>query len=150
MRFFERTCLNFSQFWVQRGTGESLGHIHLEGARIVAELSVQWSDGTRDLIISPFPINRRSVLEKNRNQWRISLPIVKNDIRSFINDKQKSKYLSPASFTLKVTFSSGGVSKEAELVLLPLDTTSYLESGTTNAYPSLNLQLTSSTKNPRV
>ena len=34
--------------------------------------------------------------------------------------KQKSKYLSPASFTLKVTFSSGGVSKEAALVLLPL------------------------------
>ena len=126
--------------------------MHLEGARIVAELSVQWSDGKREIIISPFPINRRSLVENNRNQWKISLPIVKNRITSILNDEenQRSKYLSPASFTLKVTFSCGGISKESELVLIPLDAIPSVEAEATKNYPNLNLQLTTSTKNPRV
>ena len=126
--------------------------MYLEDVRIVAELSVQWSDGKRETIISPFPINRRSLLENNRHRWKISLPIVKNHISSVLNDKesQRSNYLSPASFTLKVTFSSGGISRESELVLLPLDATPSVEAEATNKYPNLNLQLTSSTKNPRV
>ena len=126
--------------------------MHLEDARIVAELSVQWSDGKREILISPFPINRRSLLENNKNQWKISLPIVKNHISSLLNDKEnhRSNYHSPASFTLKVTFSSGGISKESDLVLLPLDATPSVEAEATKKYPNLNLQLTSSTKNPRV
>jgi hypothetical protein len=126
--------------------------LHLEGARIFAELSVQWSDGSRESVLPPFPINRRGVLENNRNQWKISLPIVKNDILTLLNKEgnDRTKHLSPASFTLKATFSSGGISRDSELVLLPLDTVSLANSRTTKRYSNLNLQLTTSTKNPKV
>ena len=57
----------------------------------------------------------------------------------------------PASFMLKTTFSSGGVSKESELVLLPLDLSSYgPKFKSLENHPNLNLQLTTSTRNPKV
>ena len=126
--------------------------MYLESARIVAELSVQWSDGSREVIIPPFPINRRSVLRNTRNLWKISLREVKNQVISSLKDKKTrgSKDLSPASFTLKATFSCGGISKYTELVLLPLDSTSSTDSVARRRYPNLNLQLTTSTKTPRV
>ena len=129
-----------------------MNYLHLEGARIFAELSVQWSDGSRELVVPPFPVNRRSVLENNRNQWKISLPIVKNHILSLLNKNgnDRTKHLSPASFKLKATFSSGGISIDSELVLLPLDTVLRANSRATKRYSNLNLQLTTSTKNPRV
>ena len=114
---------------------------------------MQWSDGSRGVVIPPFPINRRSILNNNRNQWKVSLPIVKNRIVSILNKNgnQKTKsQISPASFTLKTTFSSGGVSKESELVLLPLDAPVPSNAVARKQHPNLNLQLTTSTKNPRV
>ena len=126
--------------------------MYLESARIVAELSVQWSDGSREVIIPPFPINRRSVLRNTRNLWKISLREVKNQVISSLKDKKTrgSKDLSPASFTLKATFSCGGISKYTELVLLPLDSSPSTDSVARRRYPNLNLQLTTSTKTPRV
>ena len=125
---------------------------HLEGARIFAELSVQWSDGSREVVVPPFAVNRRSVVENNRNQWKISLPVVKNHILSLLNKDEniRTMNISPASFTLKATFSSGGISRESELVLLPLDTLSRPNHRSMRRYTNLNLQLTTSTKNPRV
>ena len=92
---------------MQRGVGEPLNYMYLESARIVAELSVQWSDGSREVIIPPFPINRRSVLRDTRNLWKISLREVKNQVISSLKDKKtrSSTDISPASFTLKATFS---------------------------------------------
>ena len=137
---------------MQRGVGEPLNYMYLESARIVAELSVQWSDGSREVIIPPFPINRRSVLRDTRNLWKISLREVKNQVISSLKDKKTrgSKDLSPASFTLKATFSCGGISKYTELVLLPLDSSPSTDSVARRRYPNLNLQLTTSTKTPRV
>ena len=127
--------------------------MHLEGARILAELTVQWSDGSREIVVRPFPINRRSILEDNKNKWKINLPIVKNRIISLLSKQgnDRSNQISPASFTLKTTFSSGGISRESELVLLPLDSLSSANSMSTRQRSSnLNLQLTTSTKSPRV
>ena len=138
---------------MQKGNGEPLTHLHLEDARLVSELSVQWSDGEREVIIPPFPITGRSRPLDNRNLWKISFPAVKSQIIAMLREKgyHGSNSRTPASFMLKTTFSSGGVSKESELVLLPLDLSSYgpkfmpLEN-----HSNLNLQLTTSTRTPKV
>ena len=138
---------------MQRGTGESLSHMHLEGARIIVELSVQWSDGSREIVVPPYPVNRRSTLDKNVNKWKISLPIVKSRIITLLHQQgdDRLNQISPASFSLKATFSSGGISRDAELVLLPLDSLSSSSSRISrHRSTNLNLQLITSTKNPRV
>ena len=138
---------------MQRGTGESLSHMHLEGARIIVELIVQWSDGSREIVIPPFPVNRRSTLDNNKNKWKISLPIVKDRIMSLLNKQgdDRLNQISPASFSLKASFSSGGISRDSELVLLPLDSLSPTSSRINRHRSSnLNLQLMTSTKHPTV
>ena len=138
---------------MQRGTGEYLSFTHLEGARIIAELIVQWSDGSREIVVPPFPINRRSILENNKNKWKVNLPIVKKRIIDLLKKQGNDRLnqISPASFTLKATFSSGGTSRDSELVLLPLDSISPKNSRISRKRTSnLNLQLMTSTKNPRV
>ena len=128
-----------------------MSHVHLGDGRLVAELSVQWSDGERELLLPPFPVNRRSQLAGSRNMWKINIPALKGRISTLLNKNGHYNRRVPTSFTLKATFSSGGISKESELVLLPLDASANNRpDASTKETPHPNLQLTTSTKHPKV